>query len=80
MTCRELAEILFDYIQGELDAELCRHIDQHLLGCSPCTTYVETYRITIQLTRKLPQAPLPPELAERLQRAMREVHKREDSD
>ncbi len=70
MTCRELAEILIDYIQGELDAQLCEHISQHLSDCPPCETYVATYRITIELTRQLPPVQMPPELAARLQAAM----------
>ena len=31
---------------------------------------VETYRLTIQLTRKLPPVPMPPQLVERLKRVM----------
>jgi len=73
MTCRELTELLIDYIQGDLDAELCEHISRHLSACPPCEAFVATYRITVQLTRRLPAAPMPPELAERLQKAMREI-------
>jgi hypothetical protein len=71
MTCRELAELLFEYTQGELDPDLCEHITRHLSLCPPCVAYMESYRITIQLTRKLPDAPMPPELVQRLQEAMR---------
>jgi anti-sigma factor RsiW len=78
MTCRELTELLIDYIQGELDADLCEHICRHLSACPPCETFVATYRITIQLTRRLPAAPMPPELAARLQEAMRRYEGGED--
>ena len=73
MTCRELTELLLEYIQGELDPDLREHISRHLSLCPPCEAYVDTYRITIQLTRRLPAAPMPPELAERLEDALREV-------
>jgi anti-sigma factor RsiW len=73
MTCRELAELLIDYLQGELEPELAEHIRRHLSGCGPCEAFVATYQITIQLTRRLPPAPMPSQLAERLQRALREV-------
>jgi anti-sigma factor RsiW len=71
MTCRELMELLIDYVQGELEPGLCEHISEHLTLCPPCETFVSTYRITIQLTRRLPASPMPPELAARLQEAMR---------
>jgi len=80
MTCRELDELLFEYIQGELDSDLCQHISRHLSDCRPCVDYVETYRVTIQLTRRLPTAPLPPELAERLQEALRSFKEQEGSE
>ena len=78
MTCRELSELLIDYIQGELDADLCEHVCRHLTLCPPCDAFVATYRITIQLTRRLPAAPMPPELAARLQEAMRRCQGEED--
>ena len=77
MTCRELDELLFEYIQGELDADLCQHISKHLTLCPHCVAYLESYRITIQLTRRLPAAPVPPELAERLQEALRSFKEQE---
>ncbi len=73
MTCRELAELLIDYIQGELEPEIHEHVSRHLSCCPPCEAYVSTYRITIQLTRQLPAAPMPPELAEKLEDALREL-------
>jgi len=73
MTCRELAELLIDYVQGDMDVDLHENIRRHLCACPPCETFLETYRITIQLTRKLPVAPLPPELKVRLEAALREI-------
>ena len=75
MNCRELAETLLDYITGELAEEHRRQIEEHLGCCPPCVTFIETYQVTIKLTRRLPQAPVPPELKERLEAALREVRK-----
>ncbi len=72
MTCRELAELLIDYIQGDLEPEIHQHISRHISLCPPCEAFVATYRITIQMTRQLPPAPMPPELAERLKAVLRE--------
>jgi anti-sigma factor RsiW len=70
MTCRELVELLIDFLDNELPEERRRHIEQHLEFCPPCLTYLETYKVTIQLTRRLPDVPPPPELLVRLKAAL----------
>ena len=66
ITCRDLAELLIDFVSGDLPPDRRLHVEQHLRICPPCVAYVETYQITIRLTRKLPCGPLPPELEQRL--------------
>jgi anti-sigma factor RsiW len=80
ITCRELAELLVDFITGELPPDHHRRIEQHLMDCQPCETYVETYRLTIKLTRQLPCQPLPPALVEKLRKALEEIRGEEPSD
>jgi anti-sigma factor RsiW len=70
MTCRDLAELLIDYVADELPAEQAEHIRQHLADCSHCVCYIETYRLTIRLTRQLPAVEPPQELLERLRAAV----------
>jgi len=70
ITCRECAELLLDFLAEDLDADCCERVRQHLTTCPCCATYVETYRLTIRLTRMLPCSQLPPEFAERLWQAM----------
>ena len=70
MTCQELADFLCDFVAGELAQEHCARIRSHLDACPHCVHFVETYQITIQVSRRLPAAPLPAELLERLQRAL----------
>ncbi len=72
MTCRELVEHLLDFVGDELTPEQRDRISKHLCECPPCVTLVETYQITIRLSRQLPRAPLPARLQERLQQALRE--------
>jgi len=72
MTCRECTELLIDYLAGELAAEHCERIRQHLERCPPCVAYIKTYQMTIQLSRQLPCGDLPPEVAERLRAAFEE--------
>ncbi len=72
MTCRELVEQLLDYVSNELPPECCERIRDHLGKCPPCVVLLETYQITIRLSRRLPRAPLPTGLQERLRTALRE--------
>jgi anti-sigma factor RsiW len=72
MICRELAELLIDFISGELPAERHQRVQEHLVKCPPCVIFMETYQMTIRITRKLPCRPMPPALVERLQKALDE--------
>ena len=80
ITCRELVDLLCDFLAGELAEEQRRLIESHLEGCPPCVTYVETYRLTITMSRKLHCAPLPPQLKERLRAAMEQIKAKEEED
>jgi anti-sigma factor RsiW len=73
MNCRQLAELLIDFVSGELSPEMAERIQKHLRCCPPCEIYLETYQLTIRLTRRLPCTPLPPELAGRLRTVLEEA-------
>jgi hypothetical protein len=70
MTCREFADALLDFLNGELPSERCGGIQEHLGCCPPCVVLVQTYCLTITLTRHLPCKPLPPDLERRLREAV----------
>jgi anti-sigma factor RsiW len=66
ITCRELAEQLLDFAAGQLPLGQQEHVEQHLRSCSSCAAYLESYQMTIHLSRQLPGPPLPPNLARQL--------------
>ena len=66
ITCRELAELLFDFASGQLPPEHRGQVEQHLRLCPSCVAYVESYRLTIRMTRRLGRPPLPHRLTQRL--------------
>jgi anti-sigma factor RsiW len=72
MTCRELALLLFDHIAGELAAEQDAALRGHLDECPECVHFVATYRITIEVSRRLPCAPVPEHVLEKVRRALEE--------
>lgn len=73
VTCREFAEFLADYLDGELAASARSEFDFHLSRCPSCVAYMNTYRATRELARvamTAPDDPVPPEVPEELVRAV----------
>jgi hypothetical protein len=64
--CRQIAELLGDYLDGSLPRETRELIDFHIDGCAPCVAFLNTYRGTVDAARKLPEVAIPPELKKRL--------------
>jgi anti-sigma factor RsiW len=50
MTCKELVELVTEYLEGTLPEEARTQMDRHLAGCDGCTNYLEQMRQTIRLT------------------------------
>jgi anti-sigma factor RsiW len=70
VTCREVAELLIDFVEGELPEGRMITLQQHICACPPCMFYLETYQATIEATRALPDEPLPPEFEARLKQVL----------
>jgi len=70
LSCREVIEQLWDYLDGELPAERMEQIAEHLAECGRCyPQYQFEFKFLEALARQPQTAPRPPrELVERLQR------------
>ena len=66
MECRQIAELLGDYFDGTLPKATRELLEWHIEGCPPCVAFVNTYRGTVNATRKLSDVPIPTELKQRL--------------
>ena len=53
LTCRDLVELVTDYLEGSLSRRDRARFDAHLAGCANCTEYVKQFRETIRLTGTL---------------------------
>jgi hypothetical protein len=73
LTCRKVAEILIDFVEGSLSEEQHALLQRHLCGCVPCAIYIHTYRDTIKITHSLPDEPIPTEFAGRLKKMLVEA-------
>jgi predicted anti-sigma-YlaC factor YlaD len=61
MTCKELVELVTDYLEGRLPEEIRMRMDEHLVGCNGCTNYLEQMRQSIHLTGQLREENLTPQ-------------------
>jgi len=78
MTCREFVDFLMAYLDGELPEGQRGVFEGHLVDCPPCKDYLETYRETVELGRRVccgADAPVPEDVPESLVRAILEARK-----
>lgn len=65
--CQQLLARLNDYIDGDLDSDLCRLLEAHLDSCSNCTIVLNTLEKTIELCKlEGEKTTLPDETRQRL--------------
>ena len=70
MGCRDMLGDLSAYIDGELDAELCAEIEEHMAGCTNCNIVVDTLKRTVTLYHDNCHEPLPDDVKGRLLAAL----------
>lgn len=61
LTCKEVVELVTDYLEGALSETERRRFDEHLEGCPFCRVYVDQVHKTINLVGRLPEEAIPPE-------------------
>ena len=72
MPCKELVELVTDYLEGRLDEPTRARFEAHLVGCEGCRTYLEQMRQTIRSLGRLPEESIQPEARQRLLTAFRD--------
>lgn len=60
LTCREVEELSYDFLDGHLERKLSVRIGRHLRVCPPCRRFMNSYRKTKELGRHLDRPPLDP--------------------
>jgi len=49
LTCKDLLGNLSDFIDGELNDELCQELQRHMAGCKNCRVVFDTMTKTVYL-------------------------------
>jgi anti-sigma factor RsiW len=73
LSCREMAEHLSDYLDGDLAASLRALIDAHRGECPPCEAFLKTLAKTVDLIRSQPREPLPADVKKALLEALQQA-------
>ncbi|MGH2865819.1 MAG: anti-sigma factor family protein [Solirubrobacteraceae bacterium] len=64
LVCRQVVELVTDYIEGALSRSQRRRLEAHLATCEHCTEYLAQMRATIELTGRLRAEDLSPAMRE----------------
>jgi anti-sigma factor RsiW len=58
LTCRELVELVTDYLEDRLSVPARASFEEHLASCNGCQAYVEQMRLTLRALGRLPEEQL----------------------
>jgi hypothetical protein len=64
--CRDVGQLLYDYVEQHLEPPLSQQLEQHLADCPGCLAFINTYRQTMSLSKDLRYKEIPPELQHKL--------------
>ena len=76
LTCKEVVEVVTDYLEGTMPAEQRLLVEEHLAFCDWCQSYLEQLRATIRLTGNLREDDLTPEARDGLLEVFRDWRRR----
>jgi anti-sigma factor RsiW len=72
LTCREVVELVNDYLDDWLPEPARARFEQHLDDCPHCVVYIEQMRATIAATGRLRQEGIDPPVLDELLQAFRD--------
>jgi anti-sigma factor RsiW len=71
MTCRQVVELMTDYLEGALSAIDRARFEEHIAGCDGCTAYLAQLRMARRIMGKLADEPVPAAVEKELLEAFR---------
>ena len=66
LRCRDLTELLTDYLEGELPPAQSASVSLHLSSCEHCRAYLGQMESVVKLLRQLPADPGAPRVSDQL--------------
>jgi anti-sigma factor RsiW len=71
IACASGVELLMDYLEGVLPADVTAALETHVAGCSKCAAFVASYQATPRILRDATAATLPPDVEASLRAFLR---------
>ena len=75
LVCREMVELMTEYLEGTLPVDMRERFETHLRGCDGCTEYLAQLRAQIVMSRRLSEDALDPVYRDRRLAACRDWRK-----
>jgi predicted anti-sigma-YlaC factor YlaD len=72
MNCKELVELVTDYLEDKLPLTEREQFEAHLSRCAGCRNYLDQMRTTIRLSGRLTEDHLPAEGKDKLLQTFRQ--------
>jgi anti-sigma factor RsiW len=73
LACKDVVEMLTDYLEGAMPADEVRRLEHHLASCPGCSEYLEQLRTVSGALEGLAEAALPAASRGRLIAAFRDA-------
>ena len=72
LTCKELVELVTEYLENTLLPSEVRRFEEHLKGCTGCRTYLEQFRQVVNALGRLTEDAVPEEAKQELLRVFQD--------
>jgi anti-sigma factor RsiW len=71
VVCASGVELLMDYLEGVLPADVSAALEAHVAGCARCAAFVASYQATPRILRQATTTALPADIEASLQAFLR---------
>jgi anti-sigma factor RsiW len=72
VACQSGVDLLMDFLEGVLPAEMNAALEAHVAGCERCAAFVASYQATPRIMRDATISTLPPDVEASLRAFLRE--------
>lgn len=73
LTCKEMVELVTEYLEGTLDEANQSRFEAHLAGCDGCSAYLDELRVTVRTVGTIGSDEMDPVFRDRLIEAFAET-------
>ncbi len=72
MRCKEVVDLICDYLEGDLPDDVKKELEEHLSMCKPCFKFFKTYSVTSKICRQVIEESVDEECVEELKKFLKQ--------